>query len=134
MPFLERRSQTHHRDQLPGFVAEQFPRPSAHSDRTEVQFHPAPGLERRRIRALPPTPVQPQACVPSCFFLSSLRYPRLFLNRTGRGRVTSVWIIMDYYVAFSTLSPASIVDKTSFINQSAAILAPIIYQLHGTPY
>tara|TARA_R110002073_G_scaffold253677_5_gene416431 strand:- start:592 stop:831 length:240 start_codon:yes stop_codon:yes gene_type:complete len=29
-----------------------------------------------------------------------------------------------YYVFFLIVSPASIVDKTSFINQSAAILAP----------
>ncbi|VVT01864.1 hypothetical protein MARINON1_52611 [Marinobacter salarius] len=37
-----------------------------------------------------------------------------------------------YYVKFLIFSPASIVDKTSFINQSAAVLAPFFHKWSGT--
>jgi hypothetical protein len=37
------------------------------------------------------------------------------------------------YIAIIPFSLASIVDKASFINQSAAILAPFFYQSGGTP-
>jgi hypothetical protein len=42
--------------------------------------------------------------------------------------------IVGYYVVILIVNFASIVDKTSFINQSAAILAPFFYLSHGTAY
>ncbi|MHA7924585.1 MAG: hypothetical protein ACX936_05260, partial [Marinobacter sp.] len=88
---------------------------------------------RRRIRALPPEPGQPQACVPSCFFLSSLRYSLLLFFKQNRTRLDDFRLDNSrYYVFFLIFSPASIVDKTSFINQSAAVLVPFFYQSRGT--
>jgi|TARA_B100001063_G_C16753728_1_gene551869 hypothetical protein len=42
-------------------------------------------------------------------------------------------VISRFYIAIIPFGLASIVDKTRFINQSAAILAPFFYLSGGTP-